>query len=113
MNELEIKEMFREECCDLEKKIETIEDDIELSQIELIRVERFTDLLNKLPGSLLIGNIDRDDLYYVRNYYIKFLKNVAEILVGKKECSKNLDDQLDKLLGIRISMNMGNKNEKN
>lgn len=101
MNELEIKEMFREECCDLEKKIETIEDDIELSQIELIRIERFMDLLNKLPGSSLIGNMDKDDLYYVRNYYINFLKNIAAILTGKKEDSEKLCDQLDKLFEIQ------------
>ena len=101
MNELEIKEMFKEECCELESKMETIKDDIELSQMELIRVERFTDLLNKLPGSLLIGDIDRDDLYYVRNYYINFLKNIAAILTGKKEDSEKLCDQLDKLLEIQ------------
>ena len=102
MNRSEMKEMFGEERSELEYDINIVNDSIESFQIELTRITKFVNLLDKLPGSLLIKNIDRGELYDLRNYYYKLLNNVTEILIEKEKYLKKLNDQLNKLSKIQM-----------
>ena len=102
MNKSEMKEMLVEEREGLGYEKESIKNRIGTYQIEFTRIEDFINLLNKLPGDSIIEKIDRNELYDLRNYYLKSLNDVSEILIDEKKYLKELNDQLDKLLIIQM-----------
>ena len=97
-----MNELFSDEREKLKYEIEAIKDDIESSEIEFIRIEKFLNLLDKLPGSSLIEKIDRDELYDLRKYYLKFLKDIKKSLEELKEYLQESEDRMGKLTRIQI-----------
>ena len=102
MNESDIKEMFREEREGLDYEREISEENIGFYEEEYVRIEKFLDVLNKLPGSNLIEKVDRNELYDLRKYYATALANMKTELNEEKEILAETNQLFCRLLNISV-----------